>query len=529
MPQPGRSIVAISAVGALVGGAVVMAACTKTPWAQTATPSTSAGLEAYYSQKLDWHACDDPKFSTGVPEIDETLGLEKLECAWLTVPLDYAQPSGETIELALARSVAASSKGSVVINPGGPGGSGVEMVPSLVKRAGPDLVRSLDVVGFDPRGVGRSAPVDCVTDDELDAYLSTDYDTSTAKGVAQAQAAADAFAAGCGEHTGALLGHVDTISAARDIDILREALGDDTLTYLGFSYGTQLGATYASLFPDKVGRMVLDGAVDPTVTPGEKSVVQAGGFESALRAYVTDCLTLAECPLSGSVDEAMAQVVAVVDGAEASPLPTGTPRPLTGELAMTGIIAPLYDKEDGWGFLTMGLTGAIKHNDGSVLLLVADLLYNDRCHDPLCSEDKGFFSNSTEAHVAIRCADARDEADPATVAALNEQIMQVAPTLGKYFVDVGVDSCAAWPTPVVPRLDSYAGIGAGPIVVIGTTNDPATPYEWAVALSEYLDEGVLVTYKGEGHTAYLSAGECVQSAVDDFLVNGKLPSNGLTC
>jgi len=529
MYQPGRSVVALSAVAALVAGAVAMAACTpKSSWEQSTIPE---GLDVYYTQKVEWISCaDDDGFSTGVPKIDELNELDTLECAWMTVPMDYANPSGETIEIALGRSVAKKSKGSVVVNPGGPGSSGVELVPSLATDAGPVLRESLDIVGFDPRGVGRSKPpVDCVDDQGLDAYLSTDYDTSTAAGVAEAQAAADAFAAGCLERTGPALQFVDTISAARDMDVLRAVLGETKLTYLGFSYGTQLGATYASLFPDNVGNMVLDGAVDPTVTPNEKTLIQAGGFESALRAYVTDCLESDACPLSGSVDDAMAQVTAVVDAAEANPLPTGTPRPLTGSLALTGIIAPLYFKDPGWDFLTVGLEGAITDGDGTMLLVIADLFYNDRCNDLVCPEEDGFFSNSTEAHIAIRCADSRDEADPETVAAINEQIMQVAPILGKYFVDEGVDSCAAWPTPVATPLDSYDAIGAGPIVVIGTTNDPATPYEWAVTLSKNLDEGVLITYEGEGHTAYTSAGKCVQDAVDDFLVNGKVPTNGLTC
>ena len=510
--------------GAAVAACAALAAagCTSTSTVDPDTTKAPPGLEEYYSQALDWGDCGED-FSTGVKRMDTLFDLASLECAWLTVPMDYADPSGETIALAVARSVAEHSQGSVVVNPGGPGGSGVDFVSSLVDGAGDKLRDSLDVVGFDPRGVGRSAPVDCLDDADMDTFLAADFDTSTDEGTAQAQAAYAAFGAACLERTGPVLAHVDTISAARDMDVLRAALREPTLTYLGISYGTQLGATYAALFPDRAGRLVLDGALDPTIPPSELAVAQVVGFESALRAYVADCLTGDDCPLSGSVDDAMAQVVAVVEQAQADPMTTSSGRLLTGSLALTGIITPLYDQQT-WFALSLALQFAIDDNDGSVLLLLADS-YAGRCDGITCPFKDGYYSNLMAAHAAIGCVDDRLDIDPQTLA---EQIAQAAPILGRLSGDA-VDSCADWPVPVVGPLLSYAATGAPPIVVIGTTNDPATLYEWAQSLAKTLDSGLLVTYEGEGHAAYTGGAPCIQTAVDDFLVDGTVPKDGLTC
>ncbi|MCL2090464.1 MAG: alpha/beta hydrolase [Micrococcales bacterium] len=552
MDRAGRRVARVQAAAVVMCAALGLAGCSTS--ADDAATKGTPGLEKYYSQALDWKDCSkQPGFSSGRQGVD---GLDKLECTWLTVPMDYANPSGETIKLALARSTAENSQGSIVINPGGPGGSGVDVVAAFVDGLGDRSRDVLDVVGFDPRGVGRSAPVDCLSDDDLNVFLTTDIDTTSEEGIAQAEAAVAEFAEGCLELTGSLLEHVDTISAARDMDVIRAALGESTLNYLGVSYGTQLGATYAALFPDRVGRMVLDAAVDPTALD-ETTVIQAGGFESALRAYVTDCLASDGCPLSGSVDEAMDQVVAVVEQATDQPLSIGDlkvletlfrelvdldaetaalvavevvgglgDRQLTGALALTGIFTALYS-QDAWEQLTMALRFAIDNQDGTMLMLLADT-YLQRCDGLTCPVEDGYYSNMMEAHTAIGCADNRKTRDADAMAAEAEQIRQVAPHLAEYFISE-VDECADWPTPVTESLRSYAAKGAPPIVVIGTTNDPATPYQWAQALAEMLDSGVLVTYEGEGHGAYLRGVKCIQTAVDDFLVDGKVPEDGLTC
>ncbi len=500
------SAVAMAAVGALA-----LAGCTS-PKHQSErderpsiTHDVPTELARFYEQQVEWTACDG------------------LECATVEVPLDWDDPEGDVIELAVNRSTATGSDvlGSLLINPGGPGGSGVDALTTVVlDRAGKDVIESYDIVGFDPRGVSRSQPITCVDGAQMDEIVSADPDYSTEAGVEAAEQVFGAVGQACLENTGALLEHVDTVSAARDMDVLRAVLGDEKLTYLGYSYGTQLGATYAALYPEKVGRLVLDGALDPTLTADELAKGQAIGFESALRAYVEDCQSGADCPLTGSVDDGMAQVKKILDRARRSPLPTDDPdRQLTGSLAFSGMAVSLY-APDWWPALTQGLRGALR-NDGSMLLTLSDAYYERE-------SDGTYASNSTEAFWAINCADDRSPSDLGTMQASAEDIQAAAPTIGYYFSYGGV-VCAQWPVPEAGGLDSYAAEGAAPILVIGTTNDPATPYAWAESLSELLSSGVLLTYEGEGHTAYGRSNECVDDAVDTYLLTGEAPADGTRC
>ncbi len=478
----------------------------------TSAPSTASGtsdgdvqgLDAIYGQTLDWSACGD------------------LECATAVVPLDWDDPEGGTITLAVNRHQATGDRiGSLLINPGGPGGSGIDALSSIaLGRFGEDVIARYDLIGFDPRGVASSTPVTCVDGPAMDTITSTDFDYSTDEGIAAAEAAYGEFGAACLANTGPVLEHVDTVSAAKDMDVLRAALGDDTLTYVGYSYGTQLGATYAALFPDKVGRLVLDGAIDPTLTSQDLSKGQAVGFENALRAYVADCQAGSSCPLTGSVDNGMAQIKTLLDHVRRSPLPTGTDRPLTGMLAFSGIALPLYD-ETSWPYLTMGLSSALADGDGSVLLQLSDLYY-DR------SSDGTYSSNSTSAFWSIGCADDRGTTDVAQMRADAAEIEAVAPTVG-YFFGYGGTICADWPVPEAGGLDDYSAEGAAPILVIGTTNDPATPYAWAEGLASTLSSGTLLTYEGEGHTAYGRSNSCILDAVDSYLIDGTMPAEGTRC
>jgi pimeloyl-ACP methyl ester carboxylesterase len=502
-------LVALFAVAAvLLAGCVAPKnqAAGPTPGATSESPSAEAAgdLAKYYGQQLEWTTCDQG------------------ECATAQVPLDYADPAGGSIGIALARSKATGGEplGSLLLNPGGPGASGVDFLEQAKSMVSADVQRQYDLVAFDPRGVQRSSPVQCVDGPALDQIIATDPDYSTDAGI---QAVIDQYGelgAACQQNTGAALAHVDTVSAARDLDVLRAALGDEKLSYLGFSYGTELGATYAALFPTTVGRMVLDGALPPTLTSAEASEGQAVGFESALRAYITDCQAGSRCPLSGSVDDGLAQVRGLLDRARVNPLPTGTDRELTSSLAFYGIALPLYSKSY-WPYLTQGLTEALKQNNGQTLLALADQ-YSDR------GPDGTYTTNSVVAFDAINCLDTRDSADFDAMRAEAAQIEAAAPTVGSYF-GFGGTLCAKWPVPVVGGLDSYAAEGAAPIVVVGTTNDPATPYKWAEQLADLLSSGVLLTYEGEGHTAYGSSNDCIANAVDDYLLAGTVPAVGTRC
>jgi len=424
--------------------------------------------------------------------------------------------------LAVERTQASGTKqGSLLINPGGPGGSGIEFLDAALSSISPEVQEAYDIVGFDPRGVGKSSPVTCLDAAGKDELLSSDFNLDTDAGRADFQAAWTAFGAACQANTGDLLGHVDTASAARDMDLLRALLGDEKLSYLGYSYGTQLGGTYAALFPDRVGRLVLDGAVDYTLDADALSLGQAEGFERALRAYVTDCMAGSGCPLTGSVDEGLRQVRDLTRRAYTDPLPTqDAGRVLTRTLAFYGIAVTLYD-DQSWPLLTQALTMAMQRNDGSGLLSLADF-YNRR------DIDGNFEDNSTEAFTAVSCADGRAPVDVGHMQAERDKILAVAPTLGDSFAWNAL-VCAGWPTPAEPLTADPSAPGAAPIVVIGTTNDPATPYEWSQSLAKVLSSGVLVTWEGEGHTAYGRSNDCVAAAVDAYFLEGTVPQDGLVC
>jgi pimeloyl-ACP methyl ester carboxylesterase len=302
------------------------------------------------------------------------------------------------------------------------------------------------------------------------------------------------------------------------MDVLRAALGRGALDYLGASYGTKLGATYAQLFPDKVGRLLLDGAVDPTLSNLDLNLQQAAGFETALRSYVENCTSGESCFLGSTVDEGLATIDDLLDGIEDEPLETGSDRDLTVGLAFYGLIAPLYNR-DYWVLLSSALKSAL-NGDGGLLLQLSDL-YSSRGPD-------GYTDNSTEANYAINCLDDPSATPYDEVPSLLGQFEQASPTFGDVFAWSssgcgGVEARAEQPFPAI------SAAGAAPIVVVGTTRDPATPYAWSVALADQLDSGVLVSRDGDGHTGYRSGNECVDDAVESYLVDDVVPDDGLEC
>ena len=530
MPSPARPSTGLrrsprtAAAAALVVVGVLLAGCSPSAPKHTARPTGNASggataaatpvpteLARFYAQTVQWKACTDVAAPSG----------ETAQCGTVTVPLDWANPTGQTIELAVARLRAKGSDtvGSILVNPGGPGASAIDFLETAGTVVSAEVRDEYDLVAFDPRGVQRSAPVRCYDGPQMDKLVSADFDLSTDAGVqAQEKAWAD-FGAACAQNTGPVLGHVDTISTAKDMDVVRSAVGDVTLDYLGYSYGTKLGATYAALFPKTVGRMVLDSALDPTLDADAVSAGQAAGFESALRAYVTDCLGGKGCPLTGGVDTAMKEIKGLLEHTHTTPLPTGTSRRLTAPLAFTGIAYPLYSQK-AWPMLTQALTAAVK-GDGSGLLQLADAYY-DR------SSDGTYTTNTTEAFTAIGCLDSRGTTDLAAMRQQAAAIEQAAPTVGEFFAYTGT-VCADWPVPQVKDLTDYSAKGAPPIVVVGTTNDPATPYVWAQKMASTLSSGVLLTHVGEGHGAYGLSNSCVQNAVDDYLLDGTPPKAGTRC
>ncbi|MGF2950312.1 alpha/beta hydrolase [Microbacterium alcoholitolerans] len=474
----------------------------------TRTPDTAGvapELLPYYSQEVDWQPC-------GV----------RFDCTEVTAPLDWDNPGDGEISLALVRHQATGEfQGSLLINPGGPGGSGYDFVAdSLDYAVGADIIERFDVIGFDPRGVGRSTAVECLDGAAMDEYNYgvVEGERGSAEWEDALNARNQEYSEACEANSGGILPFITTVNSARDMDLIRAVLGDEVLNYLGYSYGTFLGATYARLYPERAQRLVLDGAIDPSVPGLEVGATQAGGFESALRAYLEDCLGTAECPFSGSLDEALTDFQALLASIARSPVPNGDGRMLTVDTAVTGTITALYSA-DSWPYLTQGIT-AVLQGDPSVMFALADS-YNSR------GPDGEYIDNSAEAFRAYNCMDYPVEDDPAAEEASMKIVEDVAPTFAPYWD--GPDPCETWPYPPVGTRDEIAASGSGPIVVIGTTNDPATPYAWSESLAEQLENGVLVTRVGEGHTGYNKGNSCVDDAVEGFLIDGTVPEDGLRC
>lgn len=502
-------------VAALAAASVVLSGCLYAAIPETAPRPTSskpadtsdvpAELMPYYGQELDWTDCGG------------------FDCTTVTAPLDWADPAAGEIALSVIRSRAEGSAepiGSLLTNPGGPGASGVGLVRDSLSFAVGDAVRErFDTIGFDPRGVGESTSVRCFDAADMDAYLF-DIPENERGTDAWADELLDRhaeFAQACDDSSDGILPYITTENAARDMDLLRAVLGDTELNYLGYSYGTFLGATYAKLFPERVGRLVLDGAIDPSVSGLDVGTTQGVGFESALRAYMADCLDDDECPFRGSVDEAMADLGTLLATVDRDPIRNADGRMLGADSLMTAIISALY-AQDSWSYLTTALTGVLE-GDAETAFLLADFYYN--------RQDGAYLDNSTEAFRAYNCMDYPLDSTPEEVAAAEALLEAEAPTVAPYWA--GPDPCEEWPYPATGVREPIAAEGAAPIVVVGTTNDPATPYEWSVSLADQLSSGVLVTRVGEGHTGYNKGNSCVDAAVETYLLDGTPPEDGLRC
>ncbi len=465
-----------------------------------------------YQQTLAWGDCEGGE--EGSEELEAAF-----ECATATVPIDYADPSAGTTTIALKRLPATGDKqGTLFINPGGPGGSGVEMAFFFSLLASEGLKDVYDIVGFDPRGVGASDPLGCLDTASFDELLATDVDPADADSADRYAALVQAQGEACLQTNPQLAQHVTTVETAMDLDVLRALVGDETLHYFGASYGTFLGTTYAALFPDKAGRLVLDGAVDPSLSLTQAGLRQAAGFQLAFEDYVADCLT-ADCPLGSSMEEIEQKLADLLDAVVDEPLDTADPeRPLTQALAFYGIAGPLYAQFE-WPFLTSSLVEAFA-GDGSELLANADV-YNNRGTD-------GYLTNQAQANTAINCLDAPLHPEP-EVTPTEEDFVAASPLFGDItygYLEVG---CMSWPIEPSVEAPDYSAPGAPPILVIGTTGDPATPFASARKLADTLESGVLLIRDGEGHTAYHQGNACIDEAVDAYLVDGVVPADGTEC
>ncbi|MUN35648.1 alpha/beta hydrolase [Actinomadura litoris] len=496
----------------LIGAATVLAlaaaGCNSGEKQATSEVGVSAptGLGSFYGQQLSWKGCGGG-----------------FQCTTAKVPLDYSKPSGQKIGIALIRLPARDKSeriGSLFINPGGPGGSGVGFVRQAAEAFGSDLRKRFDIVGFDPRGVGQSDPVHCNTGPQLDAFFAADSSPDDQKETAAFAADSKEFAQNCGAKAASELPYVGTVNAARDIDVLRAAVGDKKLTYYGASYGTYLGAFYAQQFPGNVRALALDGAVDPTTSSTGLLVEQAKGFETAFRAFANDCVKKPNCPLGTSTDAAMTKLASFLAQTDKKPLSnTRDTRQVTEALAVMGIASALYLKEN-WPVLRQGLAQAFQKSDGTLLLTLADQMV-ERHPD-------GSYSNQTDANMAVNCVDKPNPASAKAYGQAAAEAKRVAPHFGPFVVWGGLP-CVYWPVQTKTRPTPVTAKGAKPILVIGTLRDPATPYKWAQNLASQLSSGVLLTLDGDGHTAYLQGNPCITRATDDYLLNADPPKPGTIC
>ncbi|MEU4405534.1 alpha/beta hydrolase [Streptosporangium sp. NPDC023963] len=476
-----------------------------------ATPTTTATP----AESIAWGPCTDIKRPGGETPSKQNPAQQ---CGKLKVPLDYARPDGESIEIAVIRVKAADPGrriGSLVFNFGGPGASGVDTM-SQAAKAFTTLNSRYDLVSFDPRGVGRSSGVRCGDSAVIERFTAMDTLPADEAERAKSRETTKEFVTACRQTSGRLLPYIGTVNAAADMDRLRAALGEKQLDYFGISYGTQLGAVYATRFPKNVGRFVLDAPLDPSVTLATRTMVQTKGFQHAYEAFLKDCAKQPrECEIGSDATIADKNVRKLMDELNDKPLKVGK-RLLTQGLAGTGIAAALYSKAT-WPLLDQALGQAIK-GDGRILLALSDS-YSGRQPD-------GSYTTLMSSFPAISCADTAERPTPEQLNALEDETLKVSPLFGG--AGMGL-ICSMWPVPGSDEARRINATGSAPILVVGGTGDPATPYEWAPKLTAELRTGVLVTYKGEGHGAYLSGDACVKKAIDAYLIDGKVPDRGVVC
>lgn len=469
----------------------------------SASVPQGAGLDGYYAQILEWSDCN-----------------EGFECSTFSVPIDYANPADGAMQISAIRKLATGSAlGSLILNPGGPGGSGIEYTTYAEYVVSETLRENFDIVGFDPRGVGKSTPVECLNDEQTEEYIALDGSPDNQTEIDQVQAMSELFAQSCATNSPDTYKFLDTISATRDIDILRALLGDEKLNWLGKSYGTFLGATYADLFPDRVGRMLLDGAIDPTLTNEQLSYGQALGFELALTRFVDDCATKSDCPLSASGPAGVSQVSDLLTELDANPVTLDDGRLFTQAMGTLGVVGSLYDKQYGWPELRTNL-GLAFADDFSGLASSVDF-YTGR------QSDGRFKDNSNDAIAAVNCLDRPDRATKDQTVALASEWKKAAPNFGEYLAWSNI-SCSYWQSEATGIPKKIAALGTPTILVVGTVNDPATPYAWSQALAAQLSKGVLLTLDGDGHTAYYQGSNCIDEVVDNFFLTGEA-QEGIVC
>ncbi len=502
-------LIAAALSGLIVAGASSTPAAVPTP---VPTPAVSAGLQSFYAQTLDWKPCHSV-----------------LQCATFRVPVDYAKPSGATIRIMAARAVATgTSQGALVVNPGGPGASGIEYIADPNFAISRTARRDFDLVTFDPRGVGESAPLWCLRGAKLDWFLNIDPTPSTPAERAAIANSGKTLALACKRENSNLMAHMSAVDMARDMDVLRALLGQEKLRYLGKSWGTVLGKVYAALFPGRVGSFVLDGAVDLEVPATQAAYDQGRGFETAADRFIAWCVKQGHCVLGSTPTAAKQHLLSFLVGLDRHPMRTNDPkRPLTEAQALTAIIGPLYLNDGGWPWLLTGLTPAFLLHNGAALQTIFDWFVERNGH--------GVYKYNTNTAIYVtNCLD-----DPGTVKTI-AQAQALASAWSKALPLMGAAMawsdlpCAGWPYRASTDIARLKVRNVPPILVVSATYDPAKPMKWGRGLASELPGAVLLERLGDGHTSYANGSACIDSAVDRFLLSNDpwhptLPPSGTVC
>lgn len=476
------------------------------PPATATTAPAPPQLAGFYDQTVTWKPCGGSNM-----------------CAEVSVPLNYADPAARSINISVIKVPAADPAkriGALFVNPGGPGGSGISYAKQASVLLSPAVTAAYDVVGLDPRGVGKSTPIECMNDAQTQRFVAVMGTPHDAAQLASVGDVARTVGASCEQNSASLTPFVGTVPTVRDMDILRGVMAEPKLNFLGKSYGTFMGLTYAELFADKVGRFVLDGVIDPSLSNEQLTHGQADGFQLALSRFIQNCPKHKDCPLPTGQHKALAKIQAFLARLVTKPLPAAPGRPLTQPLAVNAFIATMYENIDGWPALR-GALGMALDGDGSLMLDLVDAFTG---REP----DGTYRDNAIDALYAVNCLDRTDRADIAQTQALAADWAKTAPTYGSDLA-WGNLPCNSWPAPATDAPHPITGAGAPPIVLVATTYDPATPYDWAVATSKQLIDSSLITWHNDGHTGYGRGSRCVDALVDGFLVSGTVPPKSSDC
>ncbi|CAN5753185.1 alpha/beta hydrolase [soil metagenome] len=463
-----------------------------------------------------WEPC---RFQSGA----ETRLPSGTECGAIAVPVDYSKPDGDLTNIAMIKFPATGEKiGSLVINPGGPGESGIEAAVGRIGTLPPDIRQHFDLVGFDPRGVGSSSPaLWCNSDEDNDRLRAEPQEEYTEAGVAHINSETKEFVQRCVDKMGKeFLANVGTASVVKDLDAIRAALGDDKLTYLGYSYGTRIGSAYAEEFPQNVRAMILDGAVDPNADPVEEDIKQAKAFQDAFDDFAADCAKDSSCPLGTDPAKSVDVFLSMVEPLGTKSAPTKDPRGLSYSDAIVGTIMALYSPSL-WTHLSDGLA-ELKQGRGDTMLALADM-YMRR-------DSKGHYTNATDVRAAVTCVDQPPLTDPAKVVEEDRRMREVAPFMsyGSFTGLAPMPTCSFWPVPPTSEPHSISAQDLPPTLVVSTTGDPATPYQAGVELAKEL-KGGLLTYEGTQHTVVFQGESCVDDYAAQYLLQGTVPPPGAKC